>query len=205
MPVVAPLLSVSISSQMMAQGLKGRDGIKLSGAVASSLASYLTLPNLVSCNLTGTAGPVGNINSISVFGLIPKTMSSLMVSKAFSKNLKGRDISKLCDAISNGVCQVLNGMMLSGTAAGIAVGSGLGNFTAVNAGSLSGLMLANMQSKQINGRDISKLCDSISYGIVQHLKTSVRFSLLVTGAIAPVPPAGPVAVTGIPSIFTKII
>jgi S-adenosylmethionine:tRNA-ribosyltransferase-isomerase (queuine synthetase) len=149
-------------------------------------------------------GPVGNINSIAVVGLVPKVMSSFMVSKAYSKNIKGRDISKLCDAISNGICIVLQGMILSGTAAGIAIGGGTGSFTAVNASALSKLMLLNMQSKKINGRDIAKICDCISFGIANHLKTSVKFTTMVTGAIAPTPPTGPIAVMGIPSIFTKI-
>ena len=204
MPVAAPLLSGAIFSQMNVQRLTGRDGNKLASAIASAVAKYLVIPNLVSCSLTGTAGPVGSINSITVVGLVPKAMSSFMLSKAYSKKLKGRDISKLCDAISNGVCQVLQGMILSGTAAGIAVGGGTGRFTAVSVSALSKLMFLAMQSKQINGRDISKLCDAISFGIIKHLKTSVKFTTVVTGAIAPVPPVGPVAVTGIPSIFTKI-
>ena len=96
------------------------------------------------------------------------------------------------------------GMILTGTAAGIAVGGGVGNFTAVNAQALSKLMNAAMLSKQIKGRDITGLCDAISFGIINHLKTSVRFTTVVTGVVAPVPPVGPVAVTGIPSVFTKI-
>lgn len=204
MPVAAPLLTASIFSQMNAMKLTGRDGIKFSDAIGTSVANYLMTPNLVSCSLSGTAGPLGNINSVVVFGLVPKAMSSIMVGKCFSKQIKGRDISKLCDAISNGICQVLMGMILTGTAAGIAVGGGVGNFTAVNDKALSKLMFLAMQSKQIKGRDISKLCDAISFGIANHLKSSVRFTTIVTGVIAPVPPVGPVAVTGIPSLFTKI-
>lgn len=204
MPVATQILYGAIYSQMNAMRLTGRDNSKIANAIASSVAKYLVLPNLVTCSLTGTAGPVGSINSVAVVGLVPKVMSGLMVSKAYSKNLKGRDISKLFDAISNGTCQVLQGMVLSGTAAGIAVGGGTGSFTAINASALSKMMFLNMQSKKINGRDISKICDCVSFGIANHLKTSVKFTTLVTGAIAPVPPAGPIAVMGIPSIFTKI-
>jgi hypothetical protein len=204
MVVVSSLITAGIFSQMNANKLTGRDGIKIADAIGTSVASYLMTPNLVSCTLSGTAGPIGNINSIAVAGLVPKAMSSLMVGKAASKKLKGRDIMKLCDSISNGIVQVLQGMVLSGTAVGIAVGGGVGSFTALSDQALSKLMLGLMQGKKINGRDIAGLCDSISFGVVNHLKTSVRFTTVVTGVIAPVPPVGPVAVAGIPSVFTKI-
>ena len=204
MPLAAPILTAGIFSQMNAKKLTGRDGLNLSNAVGTAVANYLMTPNLVSCNLSGTAGPLGNINSVAVVGLVPKAMSSLMVSKAASKSIKGRDIINLCDAISDGITQVLMGMILSGTAVGIAVGGGIGSFTALSDQALSKLMIGFMKSKNINGRDTLGLCDSISFGIVNHLKTSVRFTTVVTGVVAPVPPAGPLAVTGIPSLFTKI-
>ena len=204
MPVVAPLLTAGIFSQMNAKKLSGRDALNLSDAIGTAVANYLITPNLVTCSLNGTAGPVGSINSVAVIGLVPKAMSSLMVSNAASKRIKGRDIMNLCDAISSGISQVLAGMVLSGAAVGIAVGGGVGNFTALSDQALSKLMIGFMRSKNIGGRDIVGLCDSISFGITNHLKTSVRFTTVVTGVVAPVPPAGPIAVIGIPSSFTKI-
>lgn len=204
MPVATQILYGAIYGQMNAMRLTGRDSSKLANAIASSVAKYLIIPNLVTCSLTGATGPIGTINSVAVVGLVPKVMSSLMVSKAYSKNLKGRDISKLFDAISNGIGQVLQGMVLSGTAVGIAVGGGTGFFTAVSDSALSKMMLSFMKLKKIEGRDISKICDCISFGITNHLKTSVKFTLVVSGAIAPTPPTGPIVVMGVSSIFTKI-
>lgn len=204
MPIASQALSSAIYGQLNLSKLTGRDAIKLAGVVGSSVSKYLMIPNMVSCSLNGTAGPVGNISSITVFGLVPTAMSGFMLSKAATKKLTGRDIKKLFDAISNGLSQVLMGMVLSGTAAGIAVGGGVGSFTALSDQALSKLMYATMLSKQLKGRDAANLCDSISFGIVNHLKTSVRFTTVVTGVIAPVPPVGPVAVVGIPSLFTKI-
>lgn len=204
MPIVSQAISSAISSQFSLNKITGRDAITLAGVVGSSVSKYLMIPNMVSCSLNGTAGPVGNISSITVVGVVPAAMSGFMLYRAASKKLKGRDMKKFFDSISNGLSQILMGMVLTGTAAGIAVGGGIGSFTALSDQALSKLMYANMLSKQLKGRDAANLCDAISFGIVNHLRTSVRFTTVVTGVIAPVPPVGPVAVIGIPSLFTKI-
>jgi hypothetical protein len=204
MPIVSKAISSSIQGLLSLNSLTGRDAIKLADVIGTSVATYLVTPNIVSCSLNGTAGPIGNISSMAVIGLVPTAMSGLMLSKAASKKLNGRDIKKLFDSISNGLSQILRGMVLTGTAVGIAVGGGVGSFTAVNTTTLSNLMYSLMLSRQLTGRDAANLCESISFGIINHLKSSVRFTVIVTGIVAPVPPVGPVAVIGIPSLFTKI-
>ena len=204
MPIASQIISSAIQGQFALNKLTGRDIATIAGVIGSSVSKYLMMPNMVTCSLNGTAGPLGNINSVVVSGLVPTALSGLMYGKASLIKLTGRDIKKIFDAISAGLCQSLMGMVLSGTAAGIAVGGGVGSFTALSDQALSKLMYGMMLSKKLKGRDASKLCDSISFGLVNHLKTSVKFTTVVTGVIAPVPPAGPVAVIGIPSVFTKI-
>jgi hypothetical protein len=204
MPIASQIISSAIQGQFALRKMTGRDIPKMAGVIGASVSKYLMIPNMVTCSLNGTAGPLGNINSVVVAGLVPTVMSGLMLSKAASKKMTGRDVKKFFDAVSGGLCQVLMGMVLSGTAAGIAVGGGVGSFTALSDQALSKLMYSMMLSKKLNGRDAANLCDAISFGLVNHLKTSVKFTTVVTGVIAPVPPAGPVAVLGIPSVFTKI-
>lgn len=204
MPVAAPALSSAILSQMSFKQMTGKDASRIAGAVGSSLAGYLVIPNLVTCSLAGTAGLFGDINSLAVLGLVPSVMSNLMQSKALSLNLTGKDAIRLFNAVSFGTFQVLQTMVLTGTTVGCAVGAGFGTFTAVNEQALSKLMLQQMLSKNLTGRDAINLCDCISFGIVNHLRTSVKFSVVVKGAIAPTPPTGPVPVTNIPSVFTKV-
>jgi hypothetical protein len=159
---------------------------------------------MVTCTLTGTVGPFGSVTSTVVIGLVPSAMSSLMLNKAALKGFNGRDIKKFFDAISKGLVFSLYGMILSGKAAGIALGGGLGTFTALSDTLMSKAMGSRMRIKRINGRDIQGLCDCISFGVVNHLKTSVKFQVLVTGTVAPTPPTGPLAALSIPSIYTKI-
>lgn len=204
MPLVSNIISTAILNQFAIRKMTGRNTVDISGAIGSAVSQYLILPNIVSCVLNGVAGPIGNVNSIAVIGIVPKVMSNMMYSKAITKNMDGRDLKSFFDAISTGLSQVFLTMFLTGTATGIAVGSGIGRFNLLSENMLSKLLYSFMLSKKMTGRDTIKLCDSISFGIVNHLKTSVTFTLSVVGAVAPVPPVGPVPVIGIPAVFTKI-
>lgn len=204
MAISSTLISSAISTQFLARKFTGRNATDLANAIGLGLFTYLMTPNLVSCSLVGTAGPVGNISSIVVAGLVPTSMSGFMTQKA-AKKLRGRDAMGLFSAISTGICTSLTAMMLTGTAVGVALGSGVGSFTAVNAQALSQQIALQMRVRKLLGKNNVDLADAVAFGIVQQLKTSTKFTLLVTGAIAPVPPVGPVAVASIPSIFTKVV
>lgn len=205
MPLVSTVISSSIQSQLALHKMTGRNSIDISGAIGSAVSQYFLLPNIVTCLLNGVAGPIGNVNSVAIVGLLPKAMGSLMYTRALSKGLKGRDLNTFFSSISAGLSQVFMTMILSGTAAGIALGSGVGTFSLINDSALSKLLYSYMLSKKMTGRDTIKLCDCISFGIVNHLRTSVTFTLTVVGPVAPPPPIGPVPVVGIPAVFTKII
>jgi hypothetical protein len=189
---------------MAPRSIKGRDADSLADAVGRSVALHVTTPNMVTCTLNGTAGPMGTITSLAVVGIVSKAMSGLMTAKAQTKKLTGRDIMTLFDAISSGISQVLMGMMLTGMAVGCAVGAGTGKFMALNAKMLAGLIVLNATIKSFRGRNMADLADCIAFGVVSHLKSSATFSVLAAGAIAPTPPTGPMAVVGIPSVTTKV-
>jgi hypothetical protein len=204
MPVTGLLISSAIKANMTPRSIKGRDAASLADAVGLSVAAHVTTPNMVTCTLNGTAGPSGAITSLAVFGVVSKAMAGMMTLKAQSKALKGRDIMTLFDAVSSGICQVLMGMMLTGTSIGCAVGAGTGKFTALNDKVLSNLMVMNATSRSFRGRNMADLAECISFGVVNHLKSSATFTVLAAGAVSPVPPTGPMAVVGVPSVTTKV-
>jgi len=204
MPVTGAFISAAIKANMAPRSIKGRDAGSLADAVGMSVAVHVTTPNMVSCTLNGTAGPLGAITSLAVAGVVGKAMAGLMAVKGQSKRLTGRDVATLFDAVSAGIAQVLMGAMLTGTCIGCAVGAGTGKFTALNAKTLSGLILMNATARSFRGRNMGDLADCIAFGVVNHLKSSTTFSVLAAGAISPVPPTGPMAVAGIPSVTTKV-
>jgi hypothetical protein len=204
MPVTGTFISSAIKANMTPRSIKGRDAGSLADAIGLSVATHVTTPNMVTCTLSGSAGPTGTITSLAVAGIVGKSMSGLMAVKAQTKKLTGRDILTLFDAISSGIAQVLMGSILSGSCIGCGVGVGTGKFLALNDKALSGLIVLNASSRAFRGRNIVDLADCIAFGVVNHLKSSATFSVLVAGAISPTPPTGPVAVTGIPSVTTKV-
>lgn len=201
--------SLSIGNQIYGMtslvGFTGRDLRKLCTALGSAVYNHILLPNLVTATVNGTAGPVGTIIHVAVVGIVPTVMSNLMKVKAAQVGFKGRDMGKLFTGVSNGVFSSLSAMQLQGTVAGCAVGAGTGRFIGINARAMGALIKGHEILKDIKGRDIVKLADVFSFGIVTQLKQSATFTVTVAGAVAPVPPAGPVAVVSIPSVFSKII
>jgi hypothetical protein len=204
MPVQADLISTAIISQFSTVDFRGKNDKDIADSIGAAIANYLIIPNLVTCTLNGIMGPVGSISSITVIGLVAPLMSSLMLQQASSLSFTGTRIISYFYSISSGICQVLQGMVLSGNAVGIATGVGTGKFTAINAQALSKLILAQMIFKNMTGKNNKDLADIVAFGIVNHLQSSVTFSVITTGVVAPVSPTGPVAVFSIPSLFTKI-
>lgn len=187
------LLSKSILAQMKLKSLTGRDATHLASAVGNAVSSVLTKPNMVSCNLTGLMGATSNLTGIQVFGVNSKLMSANMF-VANKMRFTGRDRMKLFDAIAAGLAPHLKTMILTGTAVGLGTGAGTGRFTALTSQMLYAAMYARAY-RHLRGRDIGTLIESIAYGIVNHLKTTV--TILVTAAGSPVPAYPPVPTTGV--------
>jgi len=204
MPIAAKAIAGAIYGQFGAHKYTGKNAIDLSDAVGAAIAQYVKTPNLVTCSLTGLAGPNGQITSMFVLGLNPTTMSKGMMAVASSKKLLGRDMQGILDSISLGLFQTLMGMFLTGTAVGIATGAGTGSFLAANGPALSGILYGAMSKKKLIGKNYMDISDAISFGFATHLKSAVTFSVMCAGVVAPTPPTGPVAVAAIPSLTTSI-
>jgi len=194
----------NIYAQFMRSRLTGRNNIDLANAVGMATYMFVTTPNIVTCTLSGTMGPIGNINSIVTLGIVPAGISGLMMGQAASKRLTGRSISTIFDAASLGLMISLVGLTLSGTAAGIGVGTGTGTFSAAVTDIMSNILLSQEVSKYLKGRNNVDLANCIAFGLVNHIKSAPKITVAVTGAIAPVAPTGPIAVVSVPSVFTKI-
>ena len=151
-------------------------------------------------------GPVGTATSLAVAGIVPAAMANLMRARAAQKGfgVGGRDMGNLFSAIAAGVSVIMTGSIVQGNFAGLAVGGGTAKLTKINAQVLTKLIQANFASKGIIGRDAGKIADCVAYGVVTQLKAGATYTILVTGAIAPVAPVGPIPISGIPAVFSKI-
>lgn len=205
MAISGQSIGASIYAQCVSSGFSGRDLQSLCSATGNGIFQEVLIPNLATCTVNGTAGPTGTIIHITVLGMVPTVMSGLMSGKAATVGFKGRDMIKLFGAVSRGVTISLSAMQIQGATVGCAVGAGTGRFYGLQANALGVFIKAQDAVKRLLGRDIIKLADIFAFGIATHLSQSATFTVSVAGAIAPVPPAGPVSVVSIPTVFTKIV
>jgi len=132
--------------------------------------------------------------------LVPTAVSGLINAKAASLTLAGSKLSSLVSAISSAVCTYVLSVGTS-TSTNIVLGPGAGTKTGRVVGlvssSMAQLMTAKAASTGMAGRDISKLFNAISSGIVTGFNTVIVQGSVVgggpgsgTGKILGLVPAG---------------
>ena len=204
MPISPTTLAGAIKFNMKGVKFIGRDAGKLADAIGRAVYIHVTTPNMTTALITGTVGPVGSVTSMGVAGIVPTGMKSLMSAAGVGKGFKGRDLRKLAQAISLGLSQVLMTMIINGSAVGLAIGGGTSKFVGLNPKVLSTILKGQMLGVGYKGRDMMKLADMVSIGVVTHLMSSATFPITSVGVIAPIPPVGPLPIGGIPTVFSKI-
>lgn len=204
MPINPNSFKSLIQSQYAGSGFKGKFDSNLASAIGTAIANYLLTPNLVTCTLSGSSGITASISSTSTIVTDPNLMATLMNQRALGDNISGRDAFKFFSSVAKGISFNLQSSFLSGFAAGIGPGGGIGRFTNLNEQIISRLITALFTSKSITGRDANNLSKAIAFGFVNHLVTFVTIPVVCVGAVAPIPPAGPVPVAGIASLSTQL-
>jgi len=206
MALVNTAAAALILANESSKSFTGKNDKDISSAVANALVTYaLSTPNLINFTCSGVVGPVGQVVSLVIGPIVPAAMANLMYIKALSLGLKGKNILQLFQAISTGVSTHFQTAQVSGTTAGLAVGTGTGKFLNLVENNVYNLLKLNFLGKVIKGKNSGHIGQCIAFGFTNHMKQSPTVTVVVTGAIAPVSPAGPVAITGIPTVFNKIV
>ena len=166
-------------------------------AISSAVCSYFTVaPIVVSTNIV--TGPGAGTYTGKVVGLLPSAMSSLMMLKLTSAGLLGRDVKKLFDAVSFGVCNtLLTTAIAQGTVIGGGPGAGQGKITGLIPSALQNLLHVNLAGKLLSGSKSMALSSAMAFGICTHIMTTGVVITVCMGAFAP-PPAGPVVIPAAP-------
>lgn len=199
---LSPLITTFVSGEFMRKKLNGRDINRIAASVGRAVGSFLTVPNRFVCTLSGTAGPFGTISSTAVTGLSEHLLASQMILNL--PPLKGRDSHPLVGCLSAGLARALQTMVLTGNAAGIGPGTGVGKFVCPDHTELSVRLSSEFRRNDLRGRDAEKLIRCISRGLIQHLQSSVVIPVVSMGTVLPAPPAPPVPVVGVASLYTEL-
>lgn len=196
-----PFVSQSMSGLMVAKGtgvqLTGQKFNPLVSATSSAISQYL--PQVGTVNSTNIVlGPGAGTYIGRIVGVVPSTMSGLMVAKAAAAGLTGRNIKDLFDSVSFGACQTIMSTGLSqGTVVGGGPGAGQGKIVGLVPANLQVLIMAQMAGKQIMGTKTMSLVSAIAFGVCNHVMSNATVITTCIGAAAG-PPAGPVSIPAAP-------
>ena len=193
MPFVPTVMANLMRAKAVPSKILGSKSTPLLSAVSSAVCSYVPAAAVVvSTNMV--TGPGSGTMTGKIVGCVPSAMSSMMVMKATSLGLRGRDMARLFDAISFGVCQVLQTLSVAqGTVIGGGPGAGTGKITNLVPSVLERLIVASLAGRVLMGSKTSPVFTAVAFGICTHIMTAGTVVTTCVGAFAP-PPAGPVPI-----------
>ena len=197
MPFIPTAMTSLMMTKAMSQSIHGSKLLPYLSAISSGVCSYFsTAPVVVSSNVV--TGPGAGTYTGKVVGVVPSTMSSLMMLKAGSMGIVGKDMKRLFDAVSFGVCTtLLTTVVAQGAVIGGGPGFGQGKITNLIPSVLQTLILANTAGKLLVGSKTMNLMSAIAFGICTHIMTMGTVITSCIGAFTP-PPIGPVIIPAAP-------
>jgi len=113
--------------------------------------------------------------------LVPTSITSLTQAKAASLTLSGDKLQPLISAVANATAAYVMSVGMSNptcTVLGLGAGTFTGQILGLTPSGMSSQMMLLAAPQGLAGRDIKKLFDSISFGVVQAMK-----SVIVVGAV----------------------
>jgi hypothetical protein len=181
----------------MSQSVHGAKLLPELSAVSSAVCTYFSMaPIVVTTNIV--TGPGAGSFTGKIVGVVPSAMSSLMMIKAASAGVLGRDTKKLFDAVSFGVCNtLLTSVVAQGAVIGGGPGAGQGKIINLIPSALQSLISANLAGKLLMGSKTMAISSAIAFGICNHIMTMGVVITTCIGAFAP-PPAGPIPIPAAP-------
>jgi hypothetical protein len=188
MPLVSPAMQSLIQLKAASKLMAGNKLPDVVSAISGATCQYILLSAIVNSTNIVT-GPGAGTQIGRIVGLFPQQMSTAMQLKAGSSLISGRDFGKLCDAISFGVVNAMNSVLLQGTVIGGGPGSGTGKIMGLIPTALTTLILAQEAFRLISGSKLREVISAISFGICTHIMTVGTVTIINIGVASP-PPAG---------------
>jgi len=168
------------------------------GAISNATSQYVLAVSVI--NSTNIAlGPGSGTQTGRIVGLFPSTMSGLMMLKAATYGLSGRDLKKLFDAVSFGVVNAMKTVIMQGTIIGAGPGTGTGKIIGLFPTGLEAAILAQDYFKLISGSKLRVKVKAMAFGICNHIMSTGTVTITNIG-IAASPPVGPVTIPAAPGI-----
>jgi len=181
----------AIQAKAASQLLAGNKFPFIVSAICSATCQYI-LSSAVVNSMNTVIGPGYGTQAGVIVGLVPDSMSSLILLKGQSMGIGGKDFRKLCDAVSFGVVSSMSSVTMQGSVMGGGPGIGTGTISGLIPSALESLIYQQEIFRLIHGVSMRKMISAIAFGICTHIMAA---SVIITdiGTPAP-PPVGPIPV-----------
>jgi hypothetical protein len=198
MPLLPPTMQGMIQLKASSTLMSGSKFPTLASALSSAICQYILMSAVV--NSTNQAmGPGGGSQIGRIVGVNPSGMSAMMMLKATSKGIVGRDTRKLFDAVSYGVVNSLQMVVMQGTIIGAGPGSGTGKILNLIPTALEAFIFTQAAFRLLSGSKIKDIISAVAFGVCNHIMTVGTVTITDIG-VAATPPAGPVMIPAAPGI-----
>jgi hypothetical protein len=202
MPYIPTAMQSLIQAKAASTLVSGSKFPSIASAFSSGTCPYvLSASTVQSTNVA--VGPGAGTQTGRIMGLNARAMSKTMLLKASSVGLSGRDLRKIFDAISFGVVQAANSIMIQGTIIGAGPGTGTGKILGLVPSALTSMILGQAAFRTISGSKLRSIVSSASFGICIHIMSVGTVQLTDIGAAAG-PPAGPITIPAAPG-FGRLV
>lgn len=197
MPFNPSAMTNLMMQKMSSYRLHGSKTMPLLSATSSAVCSYLPAAAVVMSTNVVT-GPGSGTYTGKIIGCNPSAMSSLMILKASSSGIVGKDLRRIFDAVSFGVCQtLLTTALAQGTVIGGGPGAGQGKIMSLVPSTLEKLIITNLYGRRLHGSKTMPMFLAIAFGVCNHIMTAATIITTCVGAFFP-PPVGPIIIPNAP-------
>lgn len=198
MPYVPTAIQNLIQLKASSKLLSGNKLPSMVSAISAATSQYILSTAVV--NSTNIAlGPGSGTQIGRIAGLVPTSMSSLMLLKATSKGLSGRNIRDFFDAVSFGVVNAAKSIVMQGTIIGAGPGTGTGKIVGLVPTALETLILSQSSFRLISGQKLRDMVSCAAFGICNHIMSTGTVTITDIG-VAASPPVGPITIPAAPGV-----
>lgn len=201
MPLVAPVLSSLILTQMASHGIMGQSSPQLATALGTGIVNSILTTGIYTGASNGLGLGVGmSTGTITGAAIIGSSVTGLLMTNATAFGLVGQSVFQLMDSVGQAFAAHMSTALVIGTSTVVAIGSGTGIITGIVAPVMSAAIYAQMLVMGLAGSMSTQLASTVGTAISTAISTSIVNTTITGVAIGPIPPI----FAPIPSVGTDV-
>ena len=193
-----PTLSKLMKSKLAAKSIKGKMITDFCEALSEGLVSSFKSMNKVITTDTGVM--TKGSGKGKMIGIAPSVLKTMVVAKLKSKDIKGKEVNDLSDAVSQAVCShILASNEVKTDSTGVSLGAGVGKVLGLVPSTMDKAIKSKLKNKSIKGKMIPNFCTAFSEAFCTHVMSMALVNVVISGSPAPLILGVPIPGVGVGS------